>query len=67
MRVLGTLLHLSPWDAENADFSPDGEIDGPWRAPEVRPAFLSGHGLHENRDDRGVALEVARSSVSEQR
>ena len=43
---------------------PDGEIDGPGRAPKIRPSVLSGHGLHENRDDRGVALEVARSSVS---
>ena len=48
------ILHILPY----------GEIDGPRRTSKVRPAVLSGHGLHENRDDRGVALEVARSSVS---
>ena len=44
---------------------PDGEIDGPGRAPKIRPLVLPSHRLNKNSDDRGVALEVARSSVSE--
>ena len=43
---------------------PNCEIDGPGRAPKIRPAVLPSHGLNKNSDDRGVALEVARSSVS---